>query len=112
MTIEELAKHYQETGEYLPEAKALEEEFVESHQLDFIQRFREYVNSPEFVLDDFKLSFDNFVDMEIGSWQAKHGFYRSFDEISIVCDECGKHIGFSKRKQYARCSDCSPTDND
>jgi len=45
MTIQELAKHYQDTGEYLPEARELEEAYLESVMGCIEERYNDYFHS-------------------------------------------------------------------
>jgi hypothetical protein len=83
MEIEELVKHYQETGEYLPEAEKLENEHIRSNLNKLKEGYREYVNSQDFMNDDYPYNFNTWIDIAIGSWQAKVGFTRSFDKLIL-----------------------------
>lgn len=74
MTIQELAKHYQETGEYLPEAQEMEKDYILSVMSKIESDYEIYTTSEDYEKDAYPLSFENFIDMEIGMWQAHNGF--------------------------------------
>lgn len=73
-TLKKLAKHYQETGEYLPEAEALEEIHIMSIAEKIESRFwdGELMNEP--------ISLENLISIEIGHWQADNGFVQPWKE--------------------------------
>lgn len=79
MTLKQLSKHYRETGDYLPEAQEFEDKHMKRSEKRIRRNFVEYVNSKEFLTEDYPMSLNNFRDIAIGSWQAKHGFYRKFN---------------------------------
>ena len=113
MTIQELAKHYQDTGEYLPEARELEEAYLESVMGCIEERYNDYFHSDMYEIDAYPMTLQNFIDIERGGWQAKHGFYRDFSRVKIFCNTCGKFIGCGPISYTARCSKCSfDKDND
>ena len=80
MTLEEMAQLYQDTGVYLPEARKAESDYIESRMQDIKLKYRDYVNGEEFLLDEYPMTLSTFVDIEIGHWQARNGFYRSFND--------------------------------
>jgi len=92
MTIQELAKHYQDTGEYLPEAKELEEAHIESMMEKIKERYSDYFHSDVYEIDAFPMTLQNFIDLERGSWQANNGFYRDFSRVKMFCNTCGKFV--------------------
>lgn len=70
MTIEELAKHYRETEEWTDEMENIQNKYL----IDNIQKiFIEYSDN----INDLGMTFEQFVGLKKGLWQAKHGFYTS-----------------------------------
>ena len=80
-TLKSLASHYRKTGEYLPEAEALEEIYIMSIADEIEHKHQSYIESPEFFTDEFPLSLENRINIEIGIWQANNGFVRPFTQL-------------------------------
>ena len=79
-TLKKLAKHYQETGEYLPEAEALEE----IHLMSIAERIETKYNNLKLEFTSDLLELDDLIDIEIGHWQANHGFVRPYDSEELM----------------------------
>lgn len=60
---------YRLTGWYSPYAHIAEYGFVRQNLQEFLDT---YLN------DEMDMSFKTIVDLNIGYWQAKHGFYRKY----------------------------------
>lgn len=86
-TLKKLAKHYQEAGEYLPEAQALEE----IHIMSIAQEIEEkYLNKRHNLCfnDEFgPKKLEHLISIEIGSWQATHGFCCEWKRIKEELDK-------------------------
>ena len=82
-TLKKLAKHYQETGEYLPEAESAEEIYIMSIADKIEESFKSYVATDDFFKDKFPMTLDNFISIEIGTWQVTHKFYRKYNDSDI-----------------------------
>ncbi len=76
MTLENLAIHFQSTGEYLPEAAEYENAFI----YDNVQLFYdEYIERAEVRDKPFGL----FVLLKVSEWQADNGFVVEYDMDNI-----------------------------
>ena len=67
-TLKKLAKHYQETGEYLPEAQEAEEIHLMSIAEEIEHCWQSYIESPKFFTDEFPMTLDNLISISIGHW--------------------------------------------
>lgn len=76
-TLKSLASHYRKTGEYLPEAKALEE----IHLMTIAERIETKYNKLKLDFTSDLLELDDLLDIEIGHWQADNGFVRPFNQV-------------------------------
>jgi hypothetical protein len=59
---------YRVTGHYCFYAKIKQDEFIATHIVRFYSEYED---------KDYDFNFQNFIDIHIGLWQARHGFYRS-----------------------------------
>jgi hypothetical protein len=73
-TLTELAKHYQKTGEYLPEASKAELEYVYLNISGWVDFWMKACPSyREGLRNDFRNEFG----IRVGAWQSKNKFTRS-----------------------------------
>lgn len=89
MTLQELAKHYQETGEYLPEAEALEEIHLMSLAERIQKKYDDYIEYCNFINHLPEETLDLMIELEVGYWQADNGFIKPW---KWECEECGVEV--------------------
>jgi len=75
-TLKKLAKHYQETGEYLPEAQRAEDEYIKSIMPKILEKYEKY--KKEINICESEMALETMIDIEIGLWQADNGFYATW----------------------------------
>lgn len=75
-TLKKLAKHYQESGEYLPEAKSLEEMYI----MSIADKIEEKYTKIKDTFESDIIHLDDLIDIEIGHWQANNGFFMNWKE--------------------------------
>ena len=74
-----MAFYYQMTGDYPPEAQALEDAYIAANRS---QWEKEYANDSE--LAEFYGEFEHYVGCNVGMWQCINGFAReSYDSFVL-----------------------------
>lgn len=82
-TIKKMAKHYRETREFLPEA----EEAQEIHLMTIAEKIENKYNSFLTLTDSgFLIDLEDMIDIEIGLWQANHGFILPYSKKEFQCE--------------------------
>lgn len=81
-TLKKLAKHYRDTGEYLPEARELEDIFIMNKAEAIENKYKKLLNNN---ICDFDI--EDLIDIERGVWLAENGFYRRYKKEIDEVDE-------------------------
>lgn len=79
-TLKKLAKHYQETGEYLPQAEEAEEIHLMSIADKIQKKYDDYNAQCNFNMSFPEDTLILMIELEIGHWQAVHGFTRPWKD--------------------------------
>lgn len=78
MLLKLYALIYRLTGYYADYARIKEYE----HVIKIIPKAHEIANRELKSADPYPLTISDLVDIEIGAWQAHHGFHRSFNKLN------------------------------
>lgn len=81
MTLKQMGKHYQKTGEFLPSARKAEREYVKKNIYKWYLFWKDNMNFIPNLKPEEYIPFEEFIGVQIGLWECRHGFTRSYKDI-------------------------------